>query len=112
MWQLNSKCNTSLSIFVQLISELILNSELKHEPALWNDDDGVLNRTSKGTNTHSSQGLFISSAGGAGNLSFEDSVKEAMDYLVRHRKNEKRPETLEVTTFVYSNILFYDILFW
>lgn len=78
---------------------------------MWNDEDGVLNKTSKGTNTHSSQGLFISSSGGAGNLSFEDSVKEAMDYLVRHRKNEKRPEALEVNIFVYSNILFCVVLF-
>lgn len=71
-------------------------AELKHEPLLWTEDETMLTKSSKGTNTHCSQGLFTTGAGGAGTMTIEDSVKEAMEYLVRHRKDAKRPETLEV----------------
>ncbi|XP_035209208.1 protein FAM13A-like isoform X2 [Stegodyphus dumicola] len=69
--------------------------ELKEEPVIWDACETTQNKNSKATNTRCSQGLFSLGSGNS-NMSIEDSVKEALEFLARHRKEGKRPEALEL----------------
>ncbi|GBM23560.1 Protein FAM13A [Araneus ventricosus] len=69
--------------------------ELKGDPQLWDSEDVMPNKSSRGTNTRSSQGLFSVAKTGAETMSIEETIKNALAYLARHRKDMNRPEGLE-----------------
>ncbi|XP_055949341.1 protein FAM13B-like isoform X1 [Argiope bruennichi] len=72
--------------------------ELKGDPQLWDSEDTIPNKSSRGTNTRSSQGLFSVAKTGAETMSIEETIKNALAYLARHRKDMNRPENLEEMT--------------
>ncbi|KAG8178715.1 hypothetical protein JTE90_024837 [Oedothorax gibbosus] len=67
--------------------------DLKDNSAMWDMDSPMPSKSSRGTNTRSSLGLF--SKNGSGNMSIEDTVKNGLSYLTRHRSDNNRPEDLE-----------------
>ncbi|GFU40363.1 protein FAM13A [Trichonephila clavipes] len=72
--------------------------DLKDDPQLWDAESTMPSKSSRGTNTRSSQGLFSVAKSGAESMSIEETVKNALGYLVHHRKDMNRPENLEEMT--------------
>ncbi|GFT03924.1 protein FAM13A [Nephila pilipes] len=72
--------------------------ELKDDPQLWDAESTIPSKSSRGTNTRSSQGLFSVAKSGAESMSIEETIKNALGYLVHHRKDMNRPENLEEMT--------------
>ncbi|GIY31471.1 protein FAM13A [Caerostris extrusa] len=72
--------------------------ELKDDSQHWYSEDSMPNKSTKGTNTRSSQGLFSVAKNGAESMSIEETIKNSLAYLDRHRKEINRPENLEEMT--------------
>ncbi|XP_042902655.1 protein FAM13A [Parasteatoda tepidariorum] len=69
--------------------------QFKENPFLFCEESTLPNKSSKGTNTRSSQGLFSLASNSTNNISIEDTVRDAQAYLSHLRKENNRPETLE-----------------
>lgn len=72
-------------------------TDLKDNSAMWDMDTPLPSKSTRGTNTCSSLGLFTKN--GSGNITIEDTVKNGLSYLARHRAENKRPEDLEVNGY-------------
>ncbi|CAL1298829.1 unnamed protein product [Larinioides sclopetarius] len=99
----SEKCNNigvkkMLSELNKARQDLKVCLDLKGDTQLWDSEDAMPNKSSRGTNTRSSQGLFSVAKTGAETMSIEETIKNALAYLARHRKDMNRPENLEEMT--------------